>query len=55
MGIVKKSTGLGDSVEKVAKFIGADKLSKTYEKITGKPCGCSKRKNTLNRVFPYKK
>jgi len=48
-----KSKGLGDTVQKIAKKIGADKIAKTYEKVTGKSCGCSKRQDTLNRVFPY--
>jgi len=36
-----KSRGLGDSVEKF--------------KATGKPCGCSQRRDSLNRMFPYNK
>jgi|TARA_R100000479_G_scaffold148924_1_gene84464 hypothetical protein len=48
-----KSIGLGDTVEKVAKAIGADKVAKVYEKVTGNDCGCGKRRDTLNRVFPY--
>jgi len=38
-----KSKGLGDSVEKFTK------------KATGKPCGCSQRRDSLNRMFPYNK
>ena len=30
-------------------------IAKVYEKVTGKPCGCSKRKDSLNRNFPYNK
>mgnify|MGYP003140937047 FL=1 len=48
-----KSRGFGDTVEKVAKAIGADKVAKAYEKATGNDCGCGKRRDTLNRVFPY--
>ena len=33
----KKSKGLGDTVAKA----------------TGKDCGCGKRQDTLNRLFPY--
>jgi hypothetical protein len=50
-----KSKGFGDTVEKVAKAVGADKVAKVYEKVTGKSCGCSKRKDSLNRNFPYNK
>tara|TARA_R100000700_G_C3161777_1_gene137695 strand:+ start:355 stop:555 length:201 start_codon:yes stop_codon:yes gene_type:complete len=42
-----KSIGLGDSV---AKFIKAATLGKV------KPCGkCQKRREALNKKFPYKK
>jgi hypothetical protein len=50
-----KSKGLGDTVEKIAKTIGADKVAKVYEKISGKPCGCASRKEKLNNKFPYDK
>jgi len=52
--IVKTSRGLGDTVQKIATAIGADKVAKAYEKATGKDCGCSKRKDALNNAFPYK-
>ena len=46
-----KSKGLGDSIEKITKATG---IKKVVDKITGnKDCGCNKRKNTLNRLFPY--
>ncbi|QDP56245.1 MAG: hypothetical protein GOVbin3009_12 [Prokaryotic dsDNA virus sp.] len=50
-----KSKGFGDTVHKAAKLIGADKVAKTYEKVTGKPCGCQERRDSLNRLFPYNK
>lgn len=40
------SKGLGDSVAKVTKFIGIKPL---------KNCNCDKRKETLNKLFPYGK
>ena len=47
----KKSRGLGDSIEKITKATG---IKKVGDKITGnKDCCCNKRKNTLNRLFPY--
>lgn len=49
-----KSKGLGDSVEKLTKFTGIKSLVKKMNK--GKDCGeCNKRKETLNKKFPYKK
>jgi len=45
-----KSKGLGDSVEKVLKATGIDKVAK---KILGEDCGCDERKKKLNQMFPY--
>ena len=43
----KTVTGLGDTVEKVIKYLG-------IQKIMGKtPCNCAKRKSWLNKLFPY--
>tara|TARA_R110000796_G_scaffold176860_1_gene293733 strand:- start:5 stop:172 length:168 start_codon:yes stop_codon:yes gene_type:complete len=55
MELNNKSKGLGDSIEKFTTATGIKKVVETVAKATGKPCGCSKRKDTLNRVFPYKK
>jgi len=45
-----KSKGLGDSVEKVLKATGIDKVAK---KILGDDCGCEQRKEALNKLYPY--
>ena len=45
-----KSKGLGDSLEKVFKATGIDKVAK---KVLGDDCGCEKRKELLNKAFPY--
>lgn len=45
-----KSQGLGDSVEKVLKATGIDKVAK---KVLGDDCGCEERKQKLNKMFPY--
>ncbi len=49
-----KSKGLGDSVEKFTKATGIKKVVEKVSEATGKDCGCGKRKDTLNRIFPYK-
>ena len=49
-----KSKGLGDSIEKITKATGIKKVVNAVNKATGKDCGCNKRKQTLNRMFPYK-
>jgi hypothetical protein len=50
----KKSKGLGDSIEKVTKATGIKTVVEKIAKKTGKSCGCSERRDTLNRLFPYK-
>ena len=44
-----KPKGLGDDIEKFTKATGIKKLA---DKIPG-GCGCQKRKETLNKMFPY--
>ena len=46
-----RSKGLGDTVEKITKATGIDKAVKF---IAGEDCGCDKRKDILNNLFPYK-
>ena len=46
-----KSKGLGDSIEKITRMTG---IKKFVHKIAGDDCGCNKRKQKLNKVFPYK-
>ena len=48
----KISKGLGDSIEKVTKATGIDKLVKF---IAGDDCGCEERKEKLNKLFSYNK
>jgi hypothetical protein len=51
---MEKSKGLGDTVEKFTTVTGIKKVVETVAKATGKDCGCNKRKDALNRAFPYK-
>ena len=48
-----KSKGLGDTIAKITKATGIKKVVDTVSKATSKDCGCGKRQNTLNRLFPY--
>ena len=51
-----KSKGLGDSIEKITKLTGINSLAQMGAKVLGKKdCGCNKRKEALNKAFPYKK
>tara|TARA_R100000458_G_C8244155_1_gene222522 strand:- start:1076 stop:1276 length:201 start_codon:yes stop_codon:yes gene_type:complete len=49
-----QSKGLGDSVEKFTKATGIKSLAELAMGAVGKKdCGCKKRKEWLNNVFPY--
>ena len=51
-----KSKGLGDSIEKITRLTGIKSLAQMGARAVGKKdCGCNKRKNILNKAFPYKK
>ena len=50
-----ESKGLGDTIEKFTKATGIKRAVDTVAAAAGKSCGCEKRKDTLNRIFPYKK
>ena len=47
-----ESKGLGDTVAKITKATGIDKLVKF---VAGEDCGCEERKEKLNKLFPYAK
>jgi len=47
--------GLGDTIERVTKATGIKKVVDTVSQKIGKPCGCGERRDSLNRMFPYKK
>ena len=54
--IKNKSRGLGDSIAKFTKATGINSLAQMGAKAVGKKdCGCNKRKEALNKAFPYKK
>tara|TARA_R100000329_G_scaffold140215_1_gene122391 strand:- start:1537 stop:1692 length:156 start_codon:yes stop_codon:yes gene_type:complete len=48
-----KSRGLGDSIEKFTTATGIKRVVDTVSKATNTDCGCGKRRDTLNRIFPY--
>ena len=49
------SRGLGDTIEKVTTATGIKKVVDKISQATGTDCGCAKKKDSLNRVFPYKR
>jgi hypothetical protein len=47
--------GLGDTIAEFTKATGLDKIAERVAKAAGKEdCGCNKRRETLNKKFPYK-
>lgn len=46
-----KSTGLGDTVEKVLEATGIASVAKF---VLGDDCNCEERKKKLNELFPYR-
>ena len=48
-----RSRGLGDSIEKFTTKTGIKNVVDKVVKATGSGCGCNKKRDTLNRVFPY--
>ena len=52
----QKPEGLGDSIEKFTTMTGIKSLAQLTTRFTSKKdCGCDKRKQALNKLFPYKK
>ena len=48
-----ESKGLGDTIEKITKATG---IKSAFDKVSeglNIPCGCQKRKEALNNMFPY--
>tara|TARA_R100001369_G_C3185242_1_gene142411 strand:- start:162 stop:320 length:159 start_codon:yes stop_codon:yes gene_type:complete len=52
---MKKSRGLGDSIEKITKRTGVKTMVDVISKGLNVPCGCEGRRDALNTIFPYKK
>lgn len=51
----KKAQGLGDTIEQITEATGIKSVVEKFSKATGMDCGCDKRKETLNKLFPYHK
>lgn len=51
----KKAQGLGDTIEQITEVTGIKSVVEKFSKATGMDCECDKRKETLNKLFPYYK
>jgi hypothetical protein len=47
-----KAGGLGDVIENIAESTGIKKLVQIF--VNGEDCGCDKRKEKINELFPFK-
>ena len=50
----ESSKGLGDTIEKITEVTGIKAAVEWFSETTGVDCGCDKRKEALNKAFPYK-
>jgi len=49
-----ESKGLGDTIAKITEATGIAKAVETVAHAAGIPdCGCKKRQEQLNQIFPY--
>ena len=50
----EKSKGLGDTIKKITSATKLDKLAEKIAEVAGaEDCGCDKRQEKLNQMFPY--
>lgn len=48
------SKGLGDTIAKITSATKLDRLAEKIAEVAGADdCGCDKRREKLNRMFPY--
>jgi hypothetical protein len=53
---MQKSKGLGDTIDKFTTATGIKSVVHKVATAVGKEdCGCNKRKEALNKAFPYNK
>jgi hypothetical protein len=50
-----KSRGLGDDIKKITSATRLDKLAERIAELTNSDCGCDRRQEKLNKLFPRKR
>lgn len=50
----RRYRGAGDVVEAITEATGIKAAVERRAKRTGKPCGCEKRRDALNRMIPFR-
>jgi len=52
----EESKGLGDTIAKITHMLKLDEIASMLADLAGKEdCGCTRRKEKLNELFPYDK
>ena len=52
---IEESKGLGDTIAKITHATGLDVVADKVAKAMGQEdCGCNRRREKLNELFPYK-
>ncbi len=52
---MNRSRGLGDDIKKITVATRLDELAKKIAQLTSGDCGCNKRQEKLNKMFPHKR
>jgi len=52
---LKRMDGLGDLVEAVTTVTGVKAATEAVAKVTGKDCGCKRRRDKMNESFPFRR
>ena len=52
---LQKMTGLGDLVEAATTVTGFKAATEAVARATGKDCGCKRRRDKLNQLFPFRR
>lgn len=50
----RKAKGLGDTIEQITTATGIKAVVDKISEVTGIPCGCEDRKETLNKLWSYR-
>ena len=50
-----KSRGLGDDIKKITSVTRLHRLAERIAELPSSDCGCDRRQEKLNKMFPYKR
>ena len=53
-GLAFPDRGMGDTVARIAQATGVAQITEAIANVTGRDCGCARRRERLNQAFPYR-